>query len=72
MDNGLSGQRIKDFFLDIIESATAAPQKVPTGLTAFQTELTEIAGQFLRIVSHNSTVFCIYYFNIVSAVLPKL
>lgn len=67
----LSEQRVKDFFLDIIESATAAPQKVPTGLTAFQRELTAIAGQFLRIVSHNSTVFCIYYYDIVAAALPK-
>ncbi|XP_060532259.1 T-complex protein 11-like protein 1 isoform X2 [Cylas formicarius] len=64
-------QRVKDFFLDIIESATAAPQKVPSGLTAFQKELTGIAGQFLRIVSHNSTVFCIYYYDIVSEALPK-
>lgn len=63
--------RVKDFFLDIIESATAAPQKVPSGLTGFQKELTAIAGQFLRIVSHNSTVFCIYYFDIIAAALPK-
>ncbi|ERL86574.1 hypothetical protein D910_03981 [Dendroctonus ponderosae] len=68
---GIVRQRIKDFFLNIIESATAAPQKVPTGLTAFQSDLTGIAGEFLRIVSHNSSVFCIWYFNIVSAVLPK-
>ncbi|CAG9858632.1 unnamed protein product [Phyllotreta striolata] len=64
-------QRVKDFFLDIIESSTAAPQKVPSGLTALQKELAEIAGQFLRIVSHNSSVFCIYYFDIVAAALPK-
>lgn len=63
--------RVKDFFLDIIESATAAPQKVPSGLTAFQKELTGIAGQFLRIVSHNSTVFCIYYADIIAAAIPK-
>ncbi|CAG9762308.1 unnamed protein product [Ceutorhynchus assimilis] len=68
---GIVKQRVKDFYLDIIESATAAPQKVPTGLTAFQKELTGIAGQFLRIVSHNSTVFCIYYFDIIAAALPK-
>ncbi|XP_076273545.1 T-complex protein 11-like protein 1 isoform X2 [Rhynchophorus ferrugineus] len=64
-------QRVKDFFLDILESATAAPQKVPTGLNAFQRELTGIAGQLLRIVSHNSTVFCIYYYDIIAAELPK-
>ncbi|KAJ8976027.1 hypothetical protein NQ317_003568 [Molorchus minor] len=68
---GIVKQRVKDFFLDIIESSTAAPQKVPSGLTALQKELTEIAGQFLRIVSHNSTVFCIYYYEIMAAALPK-
>ncbi|VEN61924.1 unnamed protein product [Callosobruchus maculatus] len=64
-------QRVKDFFMDIIESSTADPQKVPSGLSALQKELTEIAGQFLRIVSHNSSVFCIYYFDIVADALPK-
>lgn len=67
----ISGQRIKDFLLQIIESATAAPQKVPSGLTALQKELTALAGQFLRIVSHNCTVFCIYYTDIISAALPN-
>ncbi|CAG9823180.1 unnamed protein product [Phaedon cochleariae] len=64
-------QRVKEFFADIIESSTAAPQKVPSGLTALQKELTEVAGQFLRIVSHNSTVFCIYYYSIIASELPK-
>lgn len=64
-------QRVKEFFLEIIESSTADPQKVPSGLTSLQRELTAIAGQFLRIVAHNSTVFCIYYFDIVEAALSK-
>lgn len=64
-------QRVKEFFLQIIESSTADPQKVPSGLTSLQRELTAIAGQFLRIVAHNSTVFCIYYFDIVEAALTK-
>lgn len=67
----ITEQRIKEFFLQIIQSATAAPEKVPSGLTALQQELAGIAGQFLRIVSHNSTVFCIYYFDIMEAALPK-
>ncbi|KAI4464039.1 testis-specific protein pbs13 t-complex 11 [Holotrichia oblita] len=64
-------QRVKEFFLQIIESSTADPQKVPSGLTSLQQELTAVAGQFLRIVAHNSTVFCIYYFDIVEATLSK-
>lgn len=64
-------QRIKEFLFEMIESSTAAPQKVPSGLTALQKELTEVAGPFLKIVSHNHTVFCIYYYDIISAALPK-
>lgn len=67
----MTGQRIKDFFLQIIESSTAAPEKVPSGLTALQQELAGIAGQFLKIVSHNSTVFCIYYFDLIEVAIPK-
>lgn len=58
-----------DFFLQIIQSSTAAPLKVPSGLSSLQQELTEIAGQFLRIVSHNRTVFGIYYTDIVKEIL---
>ncbi|KAF5302315.1 hypothetical protein FQA39_LY10354 [Lamprigera yunnana] len=65
----LVGQRIKDFLLQIILTSTTAPQKVPSGLTALQKELTALAAQFLRIVSHNSTVFCIYYTDIISDAL---
>ncbi|KAK4886177.1 hypothetical protein RN001_002448 [Aquatica leii] len=65
----LVNQRVKDFLLQIISSASSGSQKVPSGLTALQKELTGIAAQFLRIVSHNSTVFCIYYTNIVSSAL---
>ena len=64
-------QRVKEFFLQIIKSATADPQKVPSGLTALQRELTAIAGQFLHIVAHNSTVFCTYYYDIVDAALMR-
>ncbi|XP_017782950.1 PREDICTED: T-complex protein 11-like protein 1 [Nicrophorus vespilloides] len=64
-------QRIKEFYEQIIASSTAAPQKVPAGLNALQKELTAIAGQFLRIISHNSSVFCIYYYDIVEGALPK-
>lgn len=64
-------QRINEFFYEIIESSTAAPQQVPIGLSSLQKELTAIAGQFLKIVSHNSTVFGIYYYDIIAAAIPK-
>lgn len=60
-----SGIRVKEFLLQIITSPTAAPQQVPAGLSTFQKELAAIAGQFLRIVSHNRAVFSQYYLDIV-------
>ncbi|KAF5284567.1 hypothetical protein FQR65_LT02393 [Abscondita terminalis] len=62
-------QRVKDFLQQIILSGSLGPHKVPSGLTALQKELSGIATQFLRIVSHNNTVFCIYYATIVSDAL---
>lgn len=64
-------QRVREFYHNIIESSTANPQKVPSGLTALQEPLVAVAGQLLRIVSHNETVFCIYYHKIVAEALPK-
>ncbi|XP_045480301.1 T-complex protein 11-like protein 1 isoform X1 [Harmonia axyridis] len=64
-------QRIYDFYHEIIESATAAPQQVPSGLSSLQKELTEIVGQLLKIVSHNCSVFSPYYYDIIAAAIPK-
>ncbi|XP_018333042.1 T-complex protein 11-like protein 1 [Agrilus planipennis] len=64
-------QRIREFLLQIIQSSTAAPQKVPSGLTTLQKELTTVAGQFLKIISHNSSVFCNYYYDILDNAIPK-
>ncbi|XP_044748423.1 T-complex protein 11-like protein 1 [Coccinella septempunctata] len=64
-------QRIHDFYHEIIESATAAPQQVPSGLSSLQKELTQIVGQMLKVVSHNCSVFSPYYYDIVAAAIPK-
>lgn len=63
--------RVREFFLHIVQSQTADPEKVPGGLSTLQSELLTIAGQFLRLVSYNMTVFCIYYYDIISQALPK-
>lgn len=63
--------RVKEFFLHIVQSQTADPEKVPGGLSTLQSELLAIAGQFLRLVSHNMTVFCIFYYDIISEALPR-
>lgn len=67
---GMVRKRVLEFIGEIIISCTAAPQQVPTGLTQLQKELTAIVGQYLRIISHNTTVFCIYYNDIIEKALP--
>lgn len=63
--------RLREFLLQIITSPTAAPQQVPTGLSSLQKELAAVAGQFLRIVSHNRAVFSQYYLDIIDGALTQ-
>lgn len=49
-------QRVKDFFLDIIESSTANPQKVPSGLTALQKNSQKLLDNFF-VLFHTTIQF---------------
>jgi hypothetical protein len=64
------GTRVREFILQSITSPTAAPLRVPPGLSSFQAELTAITGQFLRLVSHNRAVFGEYYTDIIAQGVP--
>ncbi|XP_044734759.1 T-complex protein 11-like protein 1 [Chrysoperla carnea] len=61
--------RILEFLQLIISSPTAAPEKLPPGLSSLQTEVFNVAGNFLRIVSHNRSVFGKYYIDIIDALI---
>lgn len=65
-------RRILEFIERVVSSPTAAPMQIPTGLTAVKQELTQIGGQFVRIVAHNRAVFSQYYANIISDLIPGL
>lgn len=67
----LVGKRVKEFLLQTIMSPTAAPVRIPPGLSTLQVELTSITGNFLRLVSHNRAVFSEYYIDIVSESVKK-
>lgn len=58
--------RAREFLLQTVTSPTAAPLRIPPGLSSLQTELTSLTGQFLRLVSHNRAVFGDYYTDIVT------
>lgn len=65
------GLRIRQFLQKIIQSQSTAPQQVPPGLSSLQEELTAIAARFVILVSHNRSVFCEYYQDIVANALAK-
>lgn len=58
--------RIFQFVRDVISSSTANPVQVPIGLSILKTELTSIAGQFLKVVTYNRAVFGDYYSEIIT------
>lgn len=60
--------RILTFIEEVTTSQTANPIKVPTGLSALQSNLSCITGQFLRLVSHNRAVFGEYYADIINTI----
>ncbi|XP_039302319.1 T-complex protein 11-like protein 1 isoform X2 [Solenopsis invicta] len=63
--------RIRQFVQRIIQSQSTAPQQVPLGLSSLQEELVVIAARFVILVSHNRSVFCEYYQDIVANALAK-
>ncbi|XP_053204042.1 uncharacterized protein LOC128388639 [Panonychus citri] len=59
-------KRILEFVESVFTSNTASPVQMPKGLTALQRSLSSIAGQFMRIASHNRAVYGTYYANIIN------
>lgn len=63
-------RRVLEFIERVLSSPTAAPMQIPSGFSALKDELTQIAGQFVRIAVHNRAVFCEYYSDIISELKP--
>lgn len=58
-------RRILEFVECCLSSLTASPVRIPPGLSSMHKELSQITGQFLRLVSHNRAVFDSSYADIV-------
>ncbi|XP_071452432.1 T-complex protein 11-like protein 1 isoform X2 [Hetaerina americana] len=63
--------RVLEFLGQVISSQTAAPVQIPPGLSSLQEEISSIAGTFLRLVSHNRSVFGEYYATIITDLSEK-
>ncbi|KAL4233545.1 T-complex protein 11 [Mactra antiquata] len=62
-------KRVLDFIQQVLASEHKNPLKVPAGMSVMDKELSEICGQFLRLISHNKSVFGHYYADIIGALL---
>ena len=56
--------------MDTVTSQTAEPMKIPPGFSSLQQEVTQLAGNFLRLTSHNRAVYEEYYTKIIEESLP--
>jgi hypothetical protein len=64
-------ERVYNFMKELMVSGCRSPMKLPPGLSAVETELSQVTGQFLRLVSHNRSVFGLYYADIISVMLRR-
>ncbi|ESO89190.1 hypothetical protein LOTGIDRAFT_106210, partial [Lottia gigantea] len=67
----LMSKRLLDFIREAIKTKHVSSLKVPAGFTAVETELSGVLGQFLRLISHNRSVFGVYYAEIIGAILER-
>lgn len=67
----LTRHRMMEFIKESISNNKVDPLKVPTGFTAVEKELSEMLGQFLRLISHNRSVFGPHYSDIISSILQR-
>lgn len=62
-------RRVLEFIERVISSSTAVPIQVPSGLSSFSKELTQISGDYTRLVSYNRAVYSIYYTKIIADII---
>ena len=55
----------------LISSPNPGELQVPPGLSAISEELGQVAGQLLRLISYNRSVFGVYYADIIGGFLKQ-
>lgn len=66
-----SAKRVISFIQQALFSRLVEPLKVPAGMSVMEQELSQICGQFLRLISHNRSVFGNFYADIIGALLKR-
>ncbi|KAK3098937.1 hypothetical protein FSP39_024473 [Pinctada imbricata] len=67
----LMSKRVHDFIKSLMTSQPRGPLQVPAGFTVVERDLGQLCGKFLRLVSHNRSVFFGYYSDIINTLLKK-
>lgn len=67
----LMSKRMTSFIQQALFSRLTEPLKVPVGMSVMEQELSEICGQFLRLISHNRSVFGNFYADIIGTLLKR-
>lgn len=57
--------RLYTFITTILVDPKRKDVQIPTGFSLLSTEITELCGQFLRLVNYNRSVFGSYYADLV-------
>lgn len=67
----LMSKRVISFIQQALFHRHMEPLKVPAGMSVMEQELSQICGQFLRLISHNRSVFGNHYADIIGALLKR-
>ncbi|XP_050390427.2 T-complex protein 11-like protein 1 [Patella vulgata] len=67
----LMKKRLMDFIREAIKTKHVSSLKVPTGFSAVESKLSQVLGKFLRLISHNRSVFGVYYAEIIGALIER-
>lgn len=68
----IMSKRVIDFIQQTLFSKLTEPLKIPAGMSVMEKELSQICGQFLRLISHNKSVFGQYYASIIGTLIKPL
>ncbi|XP_074653852.1 T-complex protein 11-like protein 1 isoform X2 [Tubulanus polymorphus] len=63
--------RVIDFIRQVLTTCKSEPMKIPPGLSAVEPELSAVCGHFCRLMSHNRSVFGLYYADIMATITKR-
>ncbi|XP_052277357.1 T-complex protein 11-like protein 1 isoform X2 [Dreissena polymorpha] len=67
----LMSKRVISFIQTALFSKHTEPLKLPVGMSVMEKELSQLCGQFLRLISHNRAVFGQYYSDIIDELTAR-